>query len=58
MDFEWNSHKNLINICTHGIDFHDVGKIFEQPMLRKIDRRKDYNGPQKLDHLLRCIILF
>ena len=42
MVFEWDKQKNLNNIRKPGIDFADSFKIFEQPMLVKIDTRKDY----------------
>jgi len=39
---EWNDIKNTINVRTHGVDFHDAPQVFEHPILKKIDRRKDY----------------
>ncbi len=42
MKFEWDSHKNEINIRKHGIDFRDVIELFEHPMLIQLDTRQDY----------------
>lgn len=42
MAFEWDEEKNKTNIQKHGIDFNDVTKSFEQPMLVRSDDRKDY----------------
>jgi len=42
MTFEWDENKNQLNIHRHGIDFCDAWRIFENPMLKKIDSRKEY----------------
>jgi uncharacterized DUF497 family protein len=42
MRYEWDHHKNLINIQRHDIDFHDAHLLFQQPMLVRVDTRKDY----------------
>jgi len=42
MKFEWDKRKNQANIEKHGLDFADADKVFESPMLVKIDDRKDY----------------
>ena len=47
MIFEWDDNKNTINIKRHGIDFHDAYLLFENPMLLKVDNRKDY-GERRL----------
>lgn len=47
MKFEWDEKKNKLNIRTHGIDFCDAHLIFDNPMLIKIDTRKDY-GEERL----------
>lgn len=46
VEFEWNHNKNQSNIKKHGIDFCDAWRIFEKPMLNKIDNRNDY-GEQR-----------
>ena len=42
MQFEWNEAKNLDNIRKHEIDFVDVPKMFDSPMLIELDNRFDY----------------
>ena len=42
MKFEWDKQKNKANIEKHGLDFADAHKVFESPMLVKINDRKDY----------------
>lgn len=42
MALEWDSKKNQINIEKHGIDFCDSYKIFENPIITKIDERINY----------------
>ena len=42
MRLEWDRRKNDANIEKHGLDFADAYKVFEFPMLIKLDERKDY----------------
>ena len=42
MKFEWDKNKNEKNIEKHGIDFHDAEEVFNNPMLVKEDKRRDY----------------
>ena len=42
MKFEWDEWKNKINLQKHGIDFRDIPKLFELPMLVLLDSRDDY----------------
>jgi uncharacterized DUF497 family protein len=42
MAFEWDSVKNASNFAKHGVDFDDAARIFDGPVLEKIDRRRDY----------------
>ena len=42
MDFVWDEHKNHINIRKHGIDFADVYRVFDGPMIVQLDDR-DYD---------------
>lgn len=42
MKFEWDEFKNKINIKKHRIDFQDVIKVFDGPMIVNIDDRYDY----------------
>ncbi len=40
--YEWDEAKNRENIAKHGIDFADAHRIFERPMLVRLDDREDY----------------
>lgn len=31
--FEWDEHKNQLNLAKHGIDFDDAVEIFDDPIL-------------------------
>lgn len=42
MQLEWDENKNAANIEQHDIDFNDARMIFDHPILKKVDRRKDY----------------
>lgn len=42
MTYEWDEAKNRLNIRKHGIDFVDVGSMFEHPMAVFLDQRKVY----------------
>lgn len=42
MGFEWDARKNAANVAKHGIDFEDACRVFEGPVLERIDDRQDY----------------
>jgi uncharacterized protein len=42
MKFEWSKRKNSANVEKHGLDFADAYKLFQSPMLVKLDNREDY----------------
>jgi uncharacterized protein len=42
MAFEWDAAKNTANFAKYGIDFRDAVRIFEGPVLEKVDRQRDY----------------
>lgn len=42
MKFEWDQRKNAENIRKHGIDFSDAIRVFDGPMLVRLDTRRDY----------------
>lgn len=42
--FEWDESKRQANLSKHGIDFQDVPKIFERPVLEDYDHR--HSGPE------------
>jgi uncharacterized DUF497 family protein len=42
MQFEWDEEKNQINIRKHGLSFADAWRMFNAPMLTKLDDRQEY----------------
>ncbi len=42
MSFEWFEKKRESNLKDHGIDFVRAAKIFDNPILERLDDRKDY----------------
>ena len=42
MKLIWDKQKNSANVEKHCLDFADARKVFESPMLVKLDDRKDY----------------
>ncbi len=42
MTFDWDTKKRETNIKKHGIDFSELRKVFEKPMLTRLDNREDY----------------
>ena len=42
MEFEWDEGKNQTNIWKHGISFAVAKRVFDQPVLTWLDRRRDY----------------
>lgn len=42
MDFEWDERKRKSNIQEHGVDFRLASGIFFNPVIEKVDNRKDY----------------
>lgn len=42
MHFEWNDNKNESNIQKHDLDFQDAVLVFEKPILKRVDARKNY----------------
>lgn len=42
MEFEWDENKRSANLSKHGIDFIDAAKIFNRPILERVDSRYDY----------------
>jgi len=42
MRFTWDKKKKKKNIKKHGIDFSELAKVFDKPMLIRIDDREDY----------------
>ena len=42
MKFEWDENKRQENIRRHGLDFVEAQKMFNYPMLVRLDTRYDY----------------
>ncbi len=42
MDVEWDENKRETNIEDHGIDFVRAAKIFDNPIVERLDERQDY----------------
>ncbi len=42
IEFEWDDTKNKANLEKHGISFETVRELFLNPILTRIDDRKDY----------------
>ncbi|MEZ4726500.1 MAG: BrnT family toxin [Caldilineaceae bacterium] len=63
MRLEWDEHKNADNIRRRGLDFADAHQIFQRPVLRMLDDRKDYGedrwiGIGMLDHIRIVVVVF
>lgn len=43
MEFEWDQAKNRSNIRKHGIGFELAQRIFDGPVLTRLDNRRDYD---------------
>ena len=46
MQVEWDKGKNRLNLEKHGIALSDAGRVFERPLLIRLDERKDYGEPR------------
>lgn len=58
MQFEWDEHKNEINIRKHKIDFVDVPSVFTRPIVLDYDDRDDYGEERWIGiGLLQTIIV-
>jgi uncharacterized DUF497 family protein len=63
MKLIWDRSKNEANIEKHGLDFADVYKVFESPMMVGLDERKEYGedrwiGIGLLDNTRVVVIVF
>lgn len=47
-EFEWDEAKNLANIRKHGIRFALAKRIFEGPVLSRLDQRRQYGEERYL----------
>ena len=48
MGFEWNERKRETNLAKHGIDFVDACRIFDGPVVEKLDERKEYGEARRI----------
>ena len=61
MKFEWDEHKNQINIQKHGIDFNKAKDVFnDKYRIEDQDMRNDYGEDRfltigKTNHLLTVV---
>jgi uncharacterized DUF497 family protein len=63
MHFEWDEQKNRENIRKRNLDFADARKVFQRPVLRMLDNRKDYGedrwiGIGMLDNTRTVVVVF
>jgi uncharacterized DUF497 family protein len=63
MHFEWDERKNVENIRRRGIDFSDARRVFQRPVLRMLDDRKEYGedrwiGIGMLDGIRIVVVVF
>jgi uncharacterized DUF497 family protein len=42
MRFEWDEHKNQVNLAKHGFDFVDAHLVFNIPMVVELDESENY----------------
>ena len=50
MRFEWDERKDAANLARHGISFADAVAVFDGPVLRRRDDRRDYGE----DRFIAC----
>lgn len=48
MGLEWDAKKNRDNIAKHGIRFEDAARIFEGPVVTRLDDRDDYGEVREI----------
>lgn len=48
MVFEWDEVKNRVNIRKHGVGFETAKRIFEGPVLTRIDLRREYGEERSI----------
>ena len=42
MKFDWDERKNQANLAKHGLDFADVCRVFDHPILVNLDDGMEY----------------
>jgi uncharacterized DUF497 family protein len=59
--FEWDEDKRQVNIEKHGIDFSDIQAVFTNPIVERVDDRRDYGETRIIllgiiDNRVLCIV--
>ena len=47
MRFVWDEAKNRANIAKHGVGFLGAARIFDGPVLERVDQRRDYGESRR-----------
>jgi uncharacterized protein len=42
VDAEWDEKKRISNLAKHGFDFADAARVFDGPILARVEHRRDY----------------
>lgn len=48
MPFEWDEAKSESNLLKHGVSFENAVRIFDSPVLTRVDRRLDYGETRQI----------
>ncbi len=48
MEFEWDAAKDAANRQKHGISFDEARRIFDGPILTRVDDRMDYGEDREI----------
>ncbi len=59
--FEWDEDKCQANIDKHGIDFANIQAVFTNPIVERVDDRRDYGETRIIllgiiDNRVLCIV--
>ena len=63
MRFEWDEQKSQENVRNRNLDFAEARKVFQRPVLRMLDTRKEYGedrwvGIGMLDNMRMVVVVF
>lgn len=48
MKFEWDPSKSAANLAKHGVSFEQAVRVFEGPVLTRVDDRQDYGERREI----------
>jgi uncharacterized protein len=48
MEFEWDQSKERVNLRRHGISFDEARRIFDGPVLTRVDDREHYGEVREI----------